>query len=219
VEIKNFEQGIPMISPVEVRLFGDHIDSLQQLAGKVENLLKNTEGTLYVNNPVRNNKTDIRVDVNRQKALAMGVPSVTVDQTVRMALAGVDLATYTDPLKNNSDYLIRLGVPHRNYPDLSVFDNLYINTVQGTAVPLKQIATLELESSPSRINHINKLRTVSVNSFVKEGYQNDRVIGAVIDKMETMVLPSGYHYEMGGEVETREQSFGGFGTIIMIAVF
>src|SRR3546814_17858196 len=76
-----------------------------------------------------------------------------------------------------------------------------------------------MASSASNINHINKIRTVSVNSFVKKDYQNDRVIQEVTRKMEALSFPKGYSFEMGGEVETREQSFGGFGTIILITVF
>src|SRR5690606_30474788 len=44
IEVKNFEQGVPVISPVEVRLFGDDLDTLQYLAADVEELLKNTPG-------------------------------------------------------------------------------------------------------------------------------------------------------------------------------
>lgn len=219
VEVKDFEQGIPMISPVEVRLFGENLDTLQILASRVETMLKKTEGAIYVNNPVKNNKTDIRVDINRQKALALGVPAVNIDRTVRMALAGVDLGVYSDPATDDDDYVIRMSIPRPSYPDLSVFDKIYVNNVKGGSVPLSQLATLRLESSPSNINHINKSRTVSVNSFVQKGYQNDRVIQDVIKKMDQMKLPAGYHYEMGGEVETTQESFGGFGTIILITVF
>ncbi|KAA8481535.1 multidrug efflux pump subunit AcrB [Arcticibacter tournemirensis] len=219
IEVKDFEQGIPMISPVEVRLLGDNLDTLRNLASRVEALLKNTEGAIYVNNPVRNNKTDIRVDINRQKALALGVPAVNVDRTVRMALAGIDLGVFSDPATDNDDYLLRMSIPRPSYPDLSVFDGIYVNNVKGGAVPLNQLATLRLESSPSNINHINKERTVSVNSFVQKGYQNDRVIQDVISKMDQMTFPAGYHYQMGGEVETTQESFGGFGTIVLITVF
>lgn len=219
IEVKDFEQGIPMISPVEVRLLGDNLDTLRNLASRVEALLKNTEGAIYVNNPVRNNKTDIRVDINRQKALALGVPAVNVDRTVRMALAGIDLGVFSDPATDDDDYLLRMSIPRPSYPDLSVFDGIYVNNVKGGSVPLNQLATLRLESSPSNINHLNKERTVSVNSFVQKGYQNDRVIQDVISKMDTMSFPAGYHYQMGGEVETTQESFGGFGTIILITVF
>jgi multidrug efflux pump subunit AcrB len=110
-------------------------------------------------------------------------------------------------------------VPRAAYPDLSVLNNLYVNNVQGVAIPLKQLAEVGFESSPVSINHINKIRTISVNAFVKKGYLNDRVINEVIKKMDSMKLPTGYHYEMGGEVESRQESFGGFGTVIMVTVF
>lgn len=219
VEVKNFEQGVPVISPVEVRLFGDNLDTLKQLAYRVERMMEETPGALYVNNPVSNDKTDIQVDIQREKALALGVPSTAIDRTVRMVLAGVDVTTYSDPLSDDDDYLVRLSVPRAAYPDLSVFDDIYVDNVQGTAIPFSQLATLQLVPSPPAIYHINRDRTVSVNSFVDAGYSNDEVIGEVMERMDAMQLPQGYHYEMGGEVESREQSFGGFGTVILVTVF
>jgi len=219
VEVKNFEQGVPVISPVEVRLFGEDLDTLKRLASRVETLLEGTPGALYVNNPVRNDKTDIQVDIHRDKALALGVPSTYIDRTVRTVLAGVDLATYTDPKSDDDDYLIRLSVPRSAYPDLSVFDQLYVDNVQGKGIPFSQLASLKLVPSPPAIYHINRQRTVSVNCFVDARYTNDEVIQDVIRQLDGLKLPVGYHYEMGGEVESREQSFGGFGTVILITVF
>ncbi|WP_257656899.1 efflux RND transporter permease subunit [Parapedobacter lycopersici] len=219
VEVKNFEQGVPVISPVEVRLFGDNLDTLKQLAGRVETLMERTPGALYVNNPVRNDKTDILVNIHRDKALALGVPTASIDRTVRMVLAGIDVTTYTDPGADDDDYLVRLSVPRGAYPDLTVFDRIFVDNVQGTGIPFGQLATLQLVPSPPAIYHINRDRTVSVNCFVDAGYTNDVVIQDVINQMDALPLPAGYHYEMGGEVESREQSFGGFGTVILITVF
>lgn len=219
VEVRNFEQGVPILSPVEVRLFGDNLDTLRNLADKVENILYNTKGTEYISNPVTNNKTDLKVNVNREKALALGVPTVAIDRTVRMALSGVDVATYSDPSTDNNDYKIRVSVPRNSYADLFVFDGIFVNNVEGMAVPLSQLATIEMEASPSSVNHINRTRVVYVNSFVQKGFTNDKVISDVVSQMEKMHLPAGYHYEMGGEVESRQESFGGFGTIILITLF
>lgn len=218
VEVKNFEQGVPVISPVEVRLFGPSLDTLKALANRVQDLLENTPGALYVNNPVRNDKMDIQVEVHRDKALALGVPTANIDRTVRMALAGVDVGIYTDP-DADDDYLVRLSVPRPAYANLSVFDQIHVDNVQGTAIPFSQLATLKLVPSPPVVYHSNRERTVSVNSFVDVGYTNDRVINDVIRQMDGMDLPLGYRYEMGGEVESRARSFGGFGTVILITVF
>src|SRR5690606_32790863 len=167
----------------------------------------------------RNDKTDIQVTINRDKALALGVPTANIDRTVRLVLTGVDVATHTDPLSDDDDYRIRVSVPRGAYPNLDVFDQVYVDNVQGTGVPFNQLAALQLVPSPPAIYHINRDRTVSVNCFVEEAYTNDEVITDVVRQMDDMSLPVGYRYEMGGEVESREQSFGGFGTVILITVF
>ena len=219
IEVKNFEQGVPVISPVEVRLFGNNLDTLQRLAADVESVLKNTPGNVYVNNPLKNSKTQLRVLVNREKAMALGVPSVRIDQTVRIALAGYEVGTYTDPKVDNNEYSILVSVPRPNMPDMTVFDGIFVDNVHGTSIPLDQLASLTFESSPSNIYRQDKNRMISVNSSVAKGFTNDEVIQDVIKKMDVFPFPDGYSYEMGGEVESREMAFGGFGTIIMITVF
>jgi len=219
ISVRNFEQGVPILSPVEVRIFGENLDTLQNLASKVETLLENTEGTRYVSNPLINNKTELRVHINREKALAWGVPTVAIDRSVRLALAGFDIATYTDPQTDNDDYKIRVSMPRKDYADLSIFDQIYVNNVQGDAILLNQLASVELEKAPSAISHIDKKRVVYVNSFVQPGVTNSTVINDVNDQMGKMTLPDGYHYEMGGEVESRNESFGGFSKVILFTVF
>lgn len=219
VEVKDFEQGEPILSPVEVRLQGNNLDTLRMLASRVETMLGKTAGTLYTNNPIRNLKTDIRVQINKDKAQALGVPTVNIGRTVRMAIAGLSVGTFTNPDSDGDDYAIVVTMPRPSYPDLTIFNNLYVNNSQGQAIPLSQLATLQLETSPLRIDHYNKTRTVSVNSFVQKGYLNDRVIQDVIQQMDKMPLPQGYSYQMGGEIESRNQSFGGFGNIILVTLF
>jgi multidrug efflux pump subunit AcrB len=76
-----------------------------------------------------------------------------------------------------------------------------------------------LEASPLTINHQNKIRTVSLSAFVKKGYLSDNVNKDVIEKMNKFILPEGYHYEMGGELEQRQESFGGFTSVIVVTIF
>lgn len=217
IEVKNFEQGPPVVAPVEVRLFGDNLDTLRALAGRVEEMLQKTQGTIYVNNPVSLLKTDIKVDINKEKAQMLGVPTVNIDRTVRLAVAGFNLGKYTD--NNENDYNILLTRSRDERPTLDVFSNLFVNNNQGTAIPLSQVATLKLETSPLNINHMEKKRVVSVKANVQKGFLVDRVITDVIERMDKMQLPKGYSYEMGGEIESRKDSFGGFTTIIIITVF
>jgi multidrug efflux pump subunit AcrB len=217
VEVKNFEQGPPVLAPVEVRIFGDNLDTLRNLAGRVESLLKETPGTMYVNNPVSNLKTDVVVSVNRDKAVQAGIPTVNIGRTVRMAVTGLKAGRFTDA--GGTGYDIIVGTPRNGRPGLDVFNDLYVNTNQGLAIPMKQVASLKLEASPLTINHYNKVRKVSVTGFVKKGFLNDNVINDVIGRMEQFKLPAGYSYTMGGEFESRQESFGGFTGVIIVATF
>ncbi|WP_343307897.1 efflux RND transporter permease subunit [Chitinophaga niabensis] len=217
VEVKDFEQGPPVVAPVEVRIFGDDLDTLRQLASRVEKMLHKTPGTMYIDNPVDLLKSDIRVAIQPEKAQQLGIPFVQIDRTVRLAVAGLTLGKYTDD--NTNDYNILLTRAKEGRPTLDVFSNLYVNNLQGKAIPLSQVADLKMETSPVHINHQEKRRVVSVKAFVQQGFLVDRVITDVIGRMDAMALPVGYSYEMGGEVESRQQSFGGFQNIIIVTVF
>ncbi len=217
VEVKNFEQGPPVVAPVEIRLLGDNLDSLRSIAANVKAMLVNSKGTMYVNNPVDNLKTDIKVDINKEKASAFGIPSINVDKTVRLAIAGSSVGTFTNP--NGDDFDIMVTTPKKEHATLDAFNNLFVNNNAGTAIPIQQVADLKLESGQVTINHYNKIRTVSVSAFVQKGYLADNVIKEVMAKMDKMKLPKGYSYAMGGEFETRNESFGNFSTIIIVTVF
>jgi multidrug efflux pump subunit AcrB len=94
-----------------------------------------------------------------------------------------------------------------------------VNNVQGTAIPLSQVASARLQTSPVSISHLNKNRLVSVSSFVEKGFLNNEVIAETEKNLEKIALPAGYHFEMGGEVESANESFSGFGTIILVTIF
>jgi multidrug efflux pump subunit AcrB len=217
IEVKNFEQGPPIAAPVEVRLFGENLDTLRSLAARVETLLAETDGTIYINNPVTHLKSDIHVAINKEKAQMLGVPTVAIDRTVRLAVAGYNAGKFSD--ENGDDYDIVLTKNKAEHPTLDALENLYVNNNQGRAIPLKQIASLEFESSPLNIKHQDKIRTVSINAFVQKGFLVDNVIKTVINQMDAIQLPEGYSYAMGGELESRNESFGGFLSVIIVTIF
>jgi multidrug efflux pump subunit AcrB len=217
VQINNFEQGPPVVAPVEVRLLGDNLDSLRALSFKIENLIKSVPGTIYVNNPVSNLQTDLRVKINKEKAALLGVPTISIDKTLRLALSGIPIGIMSDD--DGEDYQIIIKKKESGPLDLDVFKTLFVENVKGKAIPLTQFAHLELESSPLSINHLDKTRMVSISAFVSKGYLNDEVIKMVMDKLDKFSLPSGYTYQMGGEYETRQESFSGFTIIIILTIF
>ncbi len=219
ITVKNFEQGPPIEAPIVVRVFGENLDSLRQIAARVENMVGNIEGTIYLDNPISTVKTDIAVKINKDKAVSMGIPIAEIDRMVRLSIAGLNMGSFTA----NSDaleYNIVLGLPRVGaHPDLSVFDRLYVNSLGGFAVPISQIADIELKPSPNFIQHYNKDRFTAVSAFVKSGYFPAAIITEMREKLAQMPPPPGYSYAIAGEAESAERSFGGMGTIVIITVF
>ncbi|MFM7195380.1 MAG: efflux RND transporter permease subunit, partial [Bacteroidota bacterium] len=217
VEVKNFEQGPPINAPIEVRLFGDNLDTLRTMASRVAALLERTEGTIYITNPVEHLKSDIKVEINKHKAQMSGISTVEIDRTVRLAVAGIPVGTFAN--EKGDDVSILLTKGHTGKPTLDALENLYVNNQQGAAIPLRQVADLRLEASPLNINHFNKTRMVAVTAFVDKNHLVSEVINNVIGEMDKLPLPQGYRYGMGGELESRQESFGGFGSVIIITIF
>ena len=217
VEVRNFEQGPQQVAPVEVRLFGADLDTLRSMAARVEAILKATPGTIYVDNPVSTLNADIHVVINREKAQMLGVSTASIDRMVRLAIAGLNIGHYND--NNGKEYDILITRIKQGKPTLDALSNLVINNNQGAPVQLSQLADLRLESSPLNINHQEKRRVVSVKAFVQKGFLPDRVINDVTSRMDHYNFPAGYSYEMGGEVESRNNSFGGFMNIIIVTIF
>jgi multidrug efflux pump subunit AcrB len=217
VEVKDFEQGPNTEAPVAIRIFGEDLDQLRVAAAGVEKVLKGTAGTIYVNNPIANRKTDIRVKINKEKASLLGISVAEVNRTIRLAVAGLNIGMFKD--EDGDDYAINLTVPKDKVADQSVLNNLYVNTLTGTSVPLKQIADLQFESAVSQIRHYDQDRYVTVSAYVKKGFLVDDVYNQIIAKLDKYQFPEGFTYKAAGELEAREKSFGGLGTIILITAF
>lgn len=218
IEVKDFEQGPPLEAPVALRLFGENLDTLRKISMDVEQILKNTEGTIYVNNPLANQQTDMRVKINKEKAGQLGVAISDIDRMVRLGVAGLNVGEFT-PGEGEDEININVTLPKGKLASFDVFDKLYINSINGQAIPLKQLATVEFETSPNLVRHYDKDRFSTVTAFVKSGYLYENVTNAVLKKLEKFPFPKGYRYVAAGEVENKQESFGGLTTIIMITAF
>ncbi|WP_026309017.1 efflux RND transporter permease subunit [Spirosoma spitsbergense] len=218
IEVKDFEQGPDQEAPIAIRVFGENMDTLRAVAARVETTLKQTAGTIYVNNPLATRKTDIRIKINKEKAGLLGLSIADINRTIRMAVAGLTIGTFKAP-NDDTEYTINLTLPKGRVTDQTVLNNLYVNTVSGSAVPLRQVADLEFETGTNLIKHYDKNRFVSVTAFVKTGYLVDNVYNDLLKKLDAQKFPAGFSYVAAGELESRSKSFGGLGTIILITIF
>lgn len=217
IELKEFENGPPIEAPIAMRLEGPDLDTLRSLAAQVEAVMAGTAGTQYVRNPIRLRRTDLRLAVDRQKAGLLGVPSVEIDRTLRLGVAGLEAGFFRADDGNEHPIVARLA--HNGRPTTEALDRIYVPSLAGAMVPLGQVAQLRFEAKPTVIDHRERVRAVSVTSYVASGFNTDRVTRAVLEGLERIDLPNGYRLYAAGEIESREESFGGIGTAIIVAVF
>ncbi len=219
VNVKDFEQGPPIEAPVAIRVFGENLDTLRHLAAQVEDIVAHTEGAIYVDNPIATINTDLEVRVNKEKAAALGIPVAEIERMVRLAIAGLNVGTFTAEADGEA-YNITVTVPKEGaFATLDALKNLYVNNVLGGAVPLSQVAELLFKRSPNYIEHYGKDRFTTVTAFVRSGYYAADLNRQIRARLKQMTLPRGYSYVVAGEEETAQRSFGGVGTIILLTIF
>lgn len=164
IEVKEFEQGPPVEAPIAIRVLGENLDEITRISREVEELFRSTEGTVNVNNPLATSRTDIHVNINRAKAGMFGVPMHEIDKTVRTAINGMTISKFRD--SNGKEYGIVVRLPINEKPTIEDFDKIFVTSVLGAQVPLKQLANIEFMASPVVIDHYNLERTNTVTSDV-----------------------------------------------------
>lgn len=218
IEVKDFEQGPPIEAPVAIRITGDNLDTLRMLAAKAEQLLKTVPGAIYVTNEVGVLKSDIKLNIHTDKSRALGIQTVDIDKTVRLAIAGLEVGKYTD--EDGDDYNIMVNSPKEKFATLNNFNSIYINNALGTPVPLSQIAEIEFESSPSTIKHLDKKRFVMITAFTGKGVLAQKVTKEFLEQANKLNLPGGYSLQLAGEAESEADAFGGsFMTVVIATIF
>ena len=217
IELREFENGPPIDAPIALRVQGPDLDTLRLLARRVESVLRAAPGTQYVTNPVRLERTDLRVVIDRGKAGLLGVATSEIDRTVRLGLAGLPAGTLREASGDERPVVVRLAGWTRPTP--ATLDRVYVASQSGSLTPLRQIAEVRFESALPEVTRVDRERTVVVTSFVQTGFNTDRVTRSVLASLQDVELPAGYRIVPAGEIESREESFGGVGSAIIVATF
>lgn len=217
ITIWEFKNGPPEDAPIEISFFGPNLDTLKQLAIKGENLLKSIEGNTYVQHSMDETALELVVTINKDKAGMLGIPVYEIQKTIRMAMAGLSVGNIID--KDGNEYNIRVTLKGDNRKILEDLDKIYVGSLTGAQVPLKQLADVELQTSATLIEHYERERSVTVRANVLPGYVTDKVTKKVLAGMENMKLPDDYRFEPFGEYASRKETFGNMNVAIIITFF
>ncbi|MBN3034978.1 MAG: efflux RND transporter permease subunit [Bacteroidales bacterium] len=216
IEIREFEQGPPVEAPLAIKVTGENLDRLRTIAQDVESMVRNSPGAINVENQLSKTTTDLHFSINRDKAGMFGVPVHEIDKTIRTAVKGIAISKYRDSEGKEYDIVMRL--PFRDRISVADFEKIHVASVTGRMIPLTQFGTLEFRQAPGIITHYDMERNSTVTAGIEHGYSLDEVAEQIRGQLEDYPWPEGYSYKFAGELESREESFGGMARASIIAL-
>jgi len=217
IDVIEFENGPGTDAPIAIRLIGEDLDEMTEMAARVAAILQRHPGTEGVANPLAAGRTDFKVVVNEESAAILGVTRLDIDRTVRLAFAGINIARYRDT--NGEEFNLQVSLPRGESATLENWKKLFVPSPGGAYIPIDQLAHLELSSVPPIIERYNRERAGLVRSQVRAGYNVGKVTNEVSAEIAKLDWPAGLRWTLAGEVESTEESFGGMGKVLLIAAF
>jgi multidrug efflux pump subunit AcrB len=215
--VESYRNGPPVVAPIELAVKGPDLDQLQLLANEAEAIIAATPGTRDVDNPSRLLRTDLDLRIDTDKAALLGIAPIDVDRTVRAAVAGLTVGKFREADGDEFDITLRLPMGDRQ--TLDALDYIEVASVTGQSVPLRQLADPQFATEPSSIKRHDRLREVVITAYASTDANVGKVTRDVLRGMQQLELPPGYSIRAGGELEARQESFGGIGTAVLVAVF
>jgi len=216
IRVKEFEQGPPFDAPVQINLTGDDLELLRQISADVEEIIREQAGAINIENQFVKTNTELLFDINKEKANMLGVPVIEIDRTIRTAVTGIGISKFRDKDGEEYDIILKMG-PGDNFK-LEDLDKVYVSSLSGQQIQLKQFVELKMQQVASSINRLDMERTAELVADIRPGFTLDEVMEPIMERLERYPMPAGYSYHIGGELEGRNDAFGGMTNAVIIAI-
>jgi CzcA family heavy metal efflux pump len=199
--------------PIEVKIFGDDLATLAQLAGRTAERLRKIPGVVDLVVPQRGNpELDVHVDPTR--AARVGFTAEQVASQLSTGLLGKVATSF-----RRGDRLIdvRVRFPDRHRFDLDWIREFPLTSPSGAIVPVSATSTIELAEGESQLFREDLKQMVPVTARL-EG----RGLGSGVREVEAALRadpwPIGYSNRIGGLYESQQASFRSMMLVLSIAV-
>ena len=204
---------------IQVQLRGPDSGVLNKLADQALTAVRQVPGAVDVGLSTRGQKPELDVRVDRGLAGAIGIRVADIAQALRPAFAGVDVGDWVDPTGKTRDVTVRLAPEARARANDLASLPLVVPDAEGRprSVPLGQIAEIRPSLGPTRIDHLDRERVISIQANT-EGRPLSDVVADIQRKLDTIPLPPGYAFKQGGQTEEQTEVFNRIFTALGIAV-
>ncbi len=204
IETSNMDMSALGGSGISIQVRGREIDTMQRVAEEVAEIVKGVEGTQNVSNGLEDSTGEMRILIDRDKAIEHGLTVAEIFQQISVKLADASSSTTLETEIKEYDVYVK----HGSDMELtrSLVKNIEIDRTKqdGTRekIPLSELASFEDTISPKSINRTEQTRYIGVSAEIADGYN----VGLVSDDVERALkdyqVPTGYSLVMSGENET-----------------
>ncbi len=197
---KLLPNGPPVPYPVQFRVVGDDPAKLRQLADTVKAKLSANPSARGVNDNWNESIKTLRMEVDQEKARALGVTSQAIAQASRTIVQGSVVGQYREGDKL-IDMVLRQPVDERQL--ITDMGNAYIPTASGKSIPITQVAKPVFGWEPGVMWREGRSYAVTVNADVVDGVQGATLTNQLMPELQKMSesWPLGYRIEAAGAVE------------------
>ena len=188
--------------PVQYVLQATSIDKLREVLPEFMDKVNENPAFQMADVNLKFTRPEIRIHLNREKAVLMGVSTQNIGQTLQLALSGQRFGYF---FMNGKQYQI-LGEMHRedrNKPlDLK---SLYVRSNSGDMIQLDNLVTLTEETAPPQLYRYNRFVSATVSAGLADGW----TIGAALDEMDMIadeVLDDTFRTALAGDSKDFRES-------------
>ncbi|MBN1850962.1 MAG: efflux RND transporter permease subunit [Deltaproteobacteria bacterium] len=214
IEFQELEQGPPVGAPIAVKIRGDDLEVLKDLALQYRSILETIPGAVDVWDDASRSIPQVRITVDADRARMLEITNASIAQAMRTAIYGTTAGAIT---LEDEEVDIIVSLEEKARDTLAMFDEIYLKSMTGAKIPFKQVAHLDLSFDIGSITREDLTRTVTVRSGA-QGVLTETIVDALKRKTAGITIPPGYLVEYEGETKERTESFISLGWA-MIAAF
>ncbi|HOE15797.1 MAG TPA: efflux RND transporter permease subunit [Syntrophorhabdaceae bacterium] len=203
------------LAEYQFTLQSSDLNELYRYALIFEEKMRAVPGLVDVNSDVKLNNPKLYIEVDRDKASALGLSLEQIQNTFFSAYASRKISTIYGEL---NQYYVILEVQPRFKEDPSALSYLYVKSNQGKQVPLGTVAHIIETLGPLNVNHTGQLNSATVAFNLKPGHSIGEAVDATKKIAGEVNLPQSIATGFQGSAQEFEKSFASMGFLLFVTV-
>ena len=204
-------------APVDIEVSGADIQRTQQVAGQIENILKQTKGTYSTQLSWREGRPEIQARIDRDRAAQYGISVSQIASALRTSLDGDTTTKYRE---NGKEYDIRVVLPKTERAQINQVPKMVIGTrPTGEPIYLDEVVSLLPAGGPTKVERVSRQRAVTVSAQLDKGFALGNVQQEVNKTIAAQQLDlTGVSVNWAGQAEFMTESFAYMGDALRLSI-